>query len=607
MMCRLRLSILLLLTTVSGALAQEPVEALLERRGTAFAEAMKSQGDALAAFARDHLESRLGREGRESQFIERMRATTAELGGVERYSVQVLGGARAVFVYCKHARNGSWQNYQFRVIAEDGHRLQLVFRAIAIEPLARPGAPLGSGEASQWLQRFQAQLQAQQPFSGVAVVSGRGRDMFSLVQGTADANANAPVTRASRFGMASGSKMFTAVAVLQLAQAGKLSLTDPLVRHLPDFQAADFARRATIHDLLTHTAGTGNYWDAEYEKAWDSITELRQMLPFVLRHLGASPPGTFSYSNSGYVLLGLVVEAASGMNYYDYVRRRIFEPAGMSATGFPRRGEASPGVALPYEPEMDAGAIKPGVYIPVTLGARGSSAGGASTTVDDLLRFADALRRGVLLDKAHLALLTRSHVSYNPPDVHYGYGTIVETARGVTAYGHGGQARGTYFDFKVYPERETVLVVMSNYNTIAGPEFSSALDHLIRNPAPAPREGDDAAELAALRQHYVAAFNTGNTEGVLELYAPHAALVSDGGTFEGHPGIARWLEPGIAAGSRLEPIVAEAGKVSGTLAYETGRTRRHVGTELHHGQYLMVLERLGGEWKIVRHFSITTR
>jgi CubicO group peptidase (beta-lactamase class C family) len=477
-------AVLLLSTLLSSpARAVEPVEALLRQRAEAFVGAM-SAGDrtTLEAFARDHLESRVAREGIAGRFADRMIETRTELGPVERHSVQVLRGGALVFVYCKHAKSGAWQNYQFRVVAGDDHRLQLVFRAVAIEPLERPGAPLGSEEADRWLGRFQARLEEQQPFSGIALVRSRGREAYSLVKGKADATNGVPVTRRSRFGMASGSKMFTAVAVLQLAQRGRLSLADPLAKHLPGFPNPEFAKRATLHQLLTHTAGAGNYWDDAYEREWDRITELRQMLPFVLAHLGASPAGEFSYSNSGYVLLGLVIEAVSGTSYYDYVRKSVFEPAGMASTGFPVRTDATPDEALPYEPEMDAGAVKPGVYVPVTLGARGSSAGGASTTADDLLRFVDALRKGVLLDPAHLELMTRGHVRYGGADSWYGYGTIVEKDRGVLSWGHGGMARGTQFELKVYPERDAVMLVLSNYNTIAGPEMASALDHLVRNP-----------------------------------------------------------------------------------------------------------------------------
>lgn len=215
---------LLILASVAS-LRADSVEALLRQRGEAFVAAMNRQGDALTAFARNHLESRVAREGLAGRLAERVRDTFAELGPIERHSLQVLRDGRLLFVYGKHAKSGTWQNYQFRVIADDGHRLQLVFRAVAIEPMERPAAPLGSPKSGPWLQKFQAALDAQQPFSGIALVRSRGQELYSLVKGVADATSNAPVTRGTRFGMASGSKMFTAVAVLQLAQAGKLSLT----------------------------------------------------------------------------------------------------------------------------------------------------------------------------------------------------------------------------------------------------------------------------------------------------------------------------------------------------------------------------------------------
>lgn len=468
----------------SGWAQAESLEGRLRQRGEAFATAMRSQGDALSEFARDHLESRVAAEGRVGTFAERMRAAVEDLGPVDRSVVQVIREA-LVFVYLRHGEAGVWQNYQFRVQVADGHRLQLVFLATAVEPVERRAAPLASDEGRRFLDRLLSRLEAQQPFSGVAVVSRGGKDAYVLVRGSADAAAKSPVTRASRFGMASGSKLFTAVAVLQLAQAGKLALSDPLAKHVPGFPNQAFARQATIEQLLTHTAGAGNYWDGEYEARRDSLTDLQQVLPFVLKHLGAqSAPGTFSYSNSGYLLLGLVVEAVSGKSYYDYVRQHVLDPAGMSRTGFPLRTEQPPETAQPYVLELGAGAVKAGVYLPVTEGGRGSSAGGASTTVDDLLRFADALAKGRLLDRSHLELLTRARVRTDTPDTSYGCGASVEASRGVVSYGHGGRAPGTHFDLRIYPELDTVLVVLSNYDTIAGPEISSALDHLIRNRVP---------------------------------------------------------------------------------------------------------------------------
>jgi len=499
-MCRRSILVLTLVLSCAamgaGVLrADESVEALLRRRAEAFVAAMNAPGnEALEAFARDHLGSELSQEDRASRFAERMRSQFAAMGSIERHQIQILRDGAYLFVYCKHEKAGTWQNYQFRVLPEDGHRLSLVFVALASEPATPPSTPIQSEASRTWLTSRLASIETQQPFSGAILVRRKGEEVYSLFKGVADASISVPVTRTSRFGMASGSKMFTAVAILQLDQAGKLSLKDSLIKYLPDFPDKEFAKRATLHQLLTHTAGAGDYWDDAYEKAWDGITKTDQMLPFVLRHLGDTPAGEFSYSNSGFVLLGLVIEAVSGKSFYDYVQERIFAPAGMKSTGYPVRSAAAAGIAIPYEPEMQAGAVKPGGYVPARLNARGTSAGGASTTADDLVAFAAGLRNGVLLDKAHFDLMIAPHVPYGGKDSSYGYGTILEKSKGVLSFGHGGNAPGTQFEFKIYPEIDTVLLVMSNYNTIAPHEMASAIDHIIRNEAPpVPGEAPAAA------------------------------------------------------------------------------------------------------------------
>jgi len=263
----------------------------------------------------------------------------------------------------------AWQNFQFRVVAAEEHRLQLVFIAIAVEPVARPGTPIESSETRAWLDCFVAAMEAQQPFSGVALVVRGAKEVYSLVRGVAVAERNEPMTRATRLGTASGSKLFTAVAVLQLAQAGELSLDARLVDVLPSRPDREYAAAVTIRRLLTHTAGAGDYWGEEFERSWLTITETAHLLPHVVRHLRAMPIGEFSYSNSGYAILGAVIEAVSGESYYDHVAKHILVPAGMRATGHPLRSRREPGVAGAYDPEWQAGAVRPGTYRPATLAA----------------------------------------------------------------------------------------------------------------------------------------------------------------------------------------------------------------------------------------------
>lgn len=455
--------------------------ALLAARGEAFAAAFDAPGDeALAAFVRDHLERRVVAAGYTPRFIESVRRDYDLHGPFAAHQVQVLHEGRVVFVLARRAKSGVWLNYQFRVHPEDEHRLQLVFVSLAVEPMPRPTTPLASPETSAWLDRFVDAMAETQPFAGVAYVARQGRKLHSLARGLAVAETGEAMTRASRLNMASGSKLFAAVAILQLDQAGKLSIDRPLLEALPDFPDRAWAASVTLRQLLTHTAGAGNYWDEQYEREWREITTTAQFLPHVLRHLRASPAGEFSYSNSGFLILGLVVEAVSGESFYDSVRRRIFEPAGMTATGYPLRSRREPGVAGAYRLEVRAGAVVPGSYLPVELGERGSAAGGAATTVDDLARFVRALEEGRLLDAAHFREMTRPQVAMGVAGESYGLGTIVRERDGVRSWGHGGTARGTHFDLAVYPDLELVTIVMSNYDSVGGYELAKALDDLAR-------------------------------------------------------------------------------------------------------------------------------
>jgi len=484
-MNRLRSLCLLLLLALGAPLVAADggvPTALLTQRGEAFVAAFNTPGEeALAAFARDHLERRVAAQGLVPRFVESVRSDFELHGAIAGHQVQVLNDGRLLFVLARRAKSGAWLSYQFRVHPEDEHRLQLVFISLAVEPMARPGTSLEAPETRAWLDRYVDAMATQQPFSGVVQVERGGREVYSLVRGLAVAETREPMTRATRLNMASGSKLFTAVAILQLDQAGKLSIEKPLADFLPAFPDAAWASSVTLRQLLTHTAGAGNYWDEAYEQSWREITTTAQFLPHVLRHLRASPVGQFNYSNSGFVILGLVVEAVSGESFYDYVRRRIFAPAGMTATGYPLRSRREPGVAGAYRPEIEAGAVRPGSYLPVELGERGSAAGGAATTADDLVRFVRALSDGRLLDPAHVREMTRPQVAMGGPGGDsYGLGTIVRERDGVRSWGHGGTARGTHFELAVYPEREVVSIVMSNYDTVGGYELAKALDEIVR-------------------------------------------------------------------------------------------------------------------------------
>jgi CubicO group peptidase (beta-lactamase class C family) len=302
-------------------------------------------------------------------------------------------------------------------------------------------------------------------FSGAVLLARHGKVLFSTAKGMADREKQKPNTLETRFRMGSMNKMFTATAVLQLVQAGKVSLDAPVGRYLVDYPNKEVATKVTVHHLLTHTGGTGDIFGPEYEK---HRLELRTLADYAKLY-GQRPlrfePGTrWEYSNYGFILAGLIVERASGQSYYDYVRDHIFKLAGMHATGAEPEEQAVPNRAVGY---MRApGGVQPNTS---TLPWRGTSAGGGYTTVGDLLRFATALTSHTLLDPTHTALLTTGKVETGRgPSDKYAYGFIDGHEFGARSFGHGGGAPGMNGDLRIFPASGYVIAALVNADSGAG-------------------------------------------------------------------------------------------------------------------------------------------
>src|SRR5262249_43644411 len=171
-------------------------------------------------------------------------------------------------------------------------------------------------------------------FSGVALIARDGKPFFHEAVGLADRSFSVPNRSDTRFNVGSIGKAFTQVAIAQLAAQGKLAFTDTIRRHLPEYPSAA-ADRITIQQLVTMTSGLGDVFADKYDAPPKArLRPLADYLP-----LSAGEPLLFEpgadrrYSNAGYVVLGLIVEKVSGESYYDYVRRHVFDPAGMTDTG----------------------------------------------------------------------------------------------------------------------------------------------------------------------------------------------------------------------------------------------------------------------------------
>jgi D-alanyl-D-alanine carboxypeptidase len=234
-------------------------------------------------------------------------------------------------------------------------------------------------------------------FSGVVLLTKGGAPVFQRAWGMADREAGRPNTIETAFNLGSINKVFTATAIRQLAAAGRLDLDSLLGKYWPDYPNADVASQVTIRQLLNHRSGIGgNIFAAPPGGTRHDIMHNRDYLQLFADQPLQFPPGTRqAYSNAGYVVLGLLVERLSAEDYYAYVRRHIYEPAGMTHTAAYPADSLPPDVAIGYtRGEDDAPAAAPLRRNTDLLPGRGSAAGGGYSTAGDLARFLQALREG---------------------------------------------------------------------------------------------------------------------------------------------------------------------------------------------------------------------
>jgi len=345
-----------------------------------------------------------------------------------------------------------------------------------------PGTPIPpqlrpAGEFDQYLSR----LAEQDAFSGTVLVARNGHPVLSRSYGFADKQKGIRNQPDTIYCLASVTKLFTAIAVGQLVQDGSLGLLDTLGTHLSGF-ASEVADKVTIHHLLTHTSGLGDFMqDKGYFDEVITWTTPEQMMDGTLRYIRgeslAFPPGAGEqYSNSGYHVLGCIIAKVSGQSYYDYVRDHIFRPAGMTDSDFTTLPQWKAGrrYAHPYPADQSGNRVdaldgNDFAYI-------GNPAGNAFASAPDLVRFARALLGGTLLNAAYREVFLSPKSAMPPlppkpgqpaPPKTISFGTYAPAAsliNGQWVVGHNGGAPGVSTNLDWYPGTGWVAVKLSNYD-----------------------------------------------------------------------------------------------------------------------------------------------
>jgi CubicO group peptidase (beta-lactamase class C family) len=311
-----------------------------------------------------------------------------------------------------------------------------------VTPTARPV----SGPLAESIDRYMSDLVAARLFHG-AVLVARG-DAIIISKGYGEADTGVPAGALTRFRLASVTKQFTALGVLILVNQGKIGLDAPICEYLEG--CPDTWRPVTVRHLLNHTSGIVDYTDfADFEPAeMHPATPQQLVARFRDFPLSFAPGAMFDYCNSNYVLLGLIIERASGQSYPDFMRAAIFEPLGMRDTGYDTSAGQVSGGAVGYT-FFDQ---KSGFLDASTLYA----AGGLYSTAEDLFHWKRALGTERLVPRALLDQM------FTPVHMGYGFGFKIDSHNSWRRIGHAGNMTGVSNFVTFYPERDLIVVVLSN-------------------------------------------------------------------------------------------------------------------------------------------------
>lgn len=340
----------------------------------------------------------------------------------------------------------------------------LAFLLLVVQALAAPASPAGASDISTAADEILGRAFSPSEPGAVVLVKFRGVDVLRKGYGMAQMDLGIPVAPEQVFEIGSVTKQFTAAIVLRLAEQGKLSLSDPVTKFLPGMTFG--GATITLEQLLQHTAGVPNYTDMpEWIPRWREDMTVETLFALFRDKPLDFPPGTlWSYSNSGYILLGAVIEKVTGKSYEEVVETELLAPLGMQDSRYGHQEEIVHGRVAGYVKGPEGWANAP--YLSLT---QPYAAGSLMSTVDDLARWSDALEAGKVVSPASRdRMFTSAILQGGDQDgiaTRYGLGNGLTEVAGRPAHEHGGGIHGFTCDLLRIPGDDLLVVILSNNPT----------------------------------------------------------------------------------------------------------------------------------------------
>ena len=398
------LCLLLLTASASRSFAQEkspgvsPPATTAGRHVEAYLRAFNTEGEtSMRSFFESHTAKNALKDAPVEERLSHFRRMKQRLGSLQLR--KVLGSSEEMVSIVAKAGNGGFVQLDFQCEPAQPHGLL----GIRVEDLddedqgQKAGAKKNSDEELvSAVSEYLSDLSKTDVFSGVVLIAKKGQPFFERTFGYADRDRKRPNKIDTKFNLGSINKRFTKTAIHILVAQGKLSLSDPIGKFLPDYPNKTAAEKVTIQQLLEMKSGIGDFFGERYERTpKERIRSIADYMPlFADKPLEFEPGTNRRYSNGGYVVLGAIIEKVSGKEYYTFVRENVFIPAGMFSTESFEKDKEVPQRALGYT-KGEGGSKGEWRSNYPTLPAKGSSAGGGYSTVHDLLRFVQAFEKGI--------------------------------------------------------------------------------------------------------------------------------------------------------------------------------------------------------------------